>query len=354
MIISKTPFRVSFFGGGTDYPEHFEKHGGAVLGTAIDKCTYLAATRFYSRLFDYSIRLAYRQVECVSDVDAIQHAPLRECLRWTGLTKDIEVDCVAELPSSVGLGTSSSFVVGVLNALYAFQGRIVHPLELAYQAIEIERNVLREKVGCQDQTFAALGGFNLIEFRNTRDIAVHRVPLTAERQQEFEQHLVIVYSGLRRRASHVAAQQIKKIGHNTECLTQMRRLVDLGYEALASGRRLDEFGRLLHEGWMLKSSLDASVSNDQINGIYRRGLDAGALGGKLLGAGGGGFILFFVPPERRTSFLSALAEFEALPIRVNAPGTRIIDSATVTHVADVRSSAPDDRPQPAELLRRVG
>lgn len=353
MIISKTPFRVSFFGGGTDYPEHFEKHGGAVLGTAIDKCTYLAATRFYSRLFDYSIRLAYRQVECVSELDAIQHAPLRECLRWTGLTKDIEVDCVAELPSCVGLGTSSSFIVGVLNALYAFQGRVVHPLELAYQAIEIERNVLGEGVGCQDQTFAAVGGFNLIEFRGRRDIAVHRLPLSSERREEFERHLMLVYSGQRRRASHVAAQQIQKIGHNTDCLLHMRRLVDQGYEILAGGRSLSEFGQLLHAGWQLKSSLDTSVSNQQIDSIYRRGLDAGALGGKLLGAGGGGFVLFFIPPERQPAFLDALAEFEALSVRVNAPGTRIVDSTTLTRPADQDNSARE-LPPSAETLRRVG
>ncbi len=249
MIISKTPFRVSFFGGGTDYPEHFTKHGGAVLGTAVDKCTYLAATHFYSRLFDYSIRLAYSRVECVPDLDSIQHAPLRECLRWTGVTQDVELDCMAELPSSVGLGTSSSFVVGVLNTLYAFQGRVVHPLDLAYQAIEIEREVLGESVGCQDQTFAAMGGFNLIEFHTTQNIVVHRLPLSPERQAEFERHLLVVYTGIRRRASQVAARQIKRIGNNTERLMQMRRMVDQGYEILAGGKSLAEFGRLLDKGW---------------------------------------------------------------------------------------------------------
>lgn len=329
MIISKTPFRMSFFGGGTDYPEFFTRHGGAVLGTAVDKCTYLAATRFYSRLFDYSIRLAYRQVECVSDLEKIEHAPLRECLRWVGITKDIEVDCVAELPSSVGLGTSSSFVVGVLNALYAFQGRLVHPLDLAYQAIELEREVLGEAVGCQDQTFAAMGGFNLIEFRTTRDIVVHRVPLSADRKSEFEQHLLVVYTGLRRRASQVAAQQVKKIDRNLEQLKKMRRMVDDAYAILAGGKSLAQFGRLLHEGWMLKNSLCDSVSNQAIDQIYRQGLDAGALGGKLLGAGGGGFVLFFVPPERRTAVLEALGPLEAIPIGINAPGTQLLHASVV-------------------------
>jgi len=344
VIISKTPFRVSFFGGGTDYPEHFSKHGGAVLGTAVDKCTYLAATHFYSRLFDYSIRLAYSKVECVGELDSIQHAPLRECLRWTGVTKDVELDCMAELPSSVGLGTSSSFVVGVLNTLYAFQGRVVHPLDLAYQAIELEREVLGESVGCQDQTFAAMGGFNLVEFRTTRDIVVHRLPLSAERQAEFESHLLVVYTGIRRRASHLAARQIEKIGRNVERLKQMRRQVDEGYEVLAGGKGLSEFGRLLDQGWRLKNSLDDSVSNAEINAIYERGLQAGAWGGKLLGAGGGGFILFFVPPERRASLIAALGNLESISIGVNAPGTQIVHASL---------QRPPQRSQPAPLSVRA-
>jgi D-glycero-alpha-D-manno-heptose-7-phosphate kinase len=341
MIISKTPFRVSFFGGGTDYPEHFTKHGGAVLGTAIDKSTYLAATHFYSHLFDYSIRLAYRQVECVSDLEAIQHAPLRECLRWTGVTKDIELDCMAELPSSTGLGTSSSFVVGVLSALYAFQGRVVHPLDIAYQAIEIERDVLHEAVGCQDQTLAALGGFNLIEFRTTRDIVAHRVPLSAERLSEFERHLLLVYTGIRRRASQVAAGQIKKIDRNIAQLREMRRQVDEGYEILAGGKSLAQFGKLLHDGWVLKNSLCDSVSNDQIDQVYRQGLEAGALGGKLLGAGGGGFILLFVPPERREAVVAALGHLESIPFQVNAPGTQIIHASMRRGPGTL--AAPDNR-----------
>ena len=343
MIISKTPFRVSFFGGGTDYPEYFTKHGGAVLGTAVDKCTYLAATHFYSRLFDYSIRLAYSKVECVADLDSIQHAPLRECLRWTGVTKDVELDCMAELPSSVGLGTSSSFVVGVLNTLYAFQGRVVHPLDLAYQAIEIERDVLGEAVGCQDQTFAAMGGFNLIEFRTTRNIVVHRLPISPERQTEFERHLLVVYTGIRRRASQVAARQVERIGCNVERLKRMRRLVDEGYELLAGGGSLAQFGRLLDEGWKLKNSLDDGVSNSQINAIYERGLQSGALGGKLLGAGGGGFILFFVPPEKQAELIRALGNLQSISIRVNAPGTQIVHASLHHEAAASRQFAPNSR-----------
>jgi D-glycero-alpha-D-manno-heptose-7-phosphate kinase len=335
MIISKTPFRVSFFGGGTDYPEYFTRYGGAVLGTAIDKSTYLAATPFYSRLFDYSIRLAYRKVECVKDLEFIEHAPFRECLRWTGVTGNIELDCMAELPSCVGLGTSSAFVVGVLNTLHAFQGRAVHPLELAYQAIEIERDVLHESVGCQDQTFAAMGGFNLVEFRGVRDIVVHRVPLTPERQREFEAHLMLVYTGIRRRAAEIAARLVERIDQNRARLKRMRQMVDEGYTTLVGRGSLEGFGRLLHESWVLKHQLDGAVSNDRINDIYRRGLEAGALGGKLLGAGGGGFVAFFVPPERRAAVRKALADLEEIPVQVNAPGTQIIHAALPS-----RSTAP--------------
>ncbi|MBI2824258.1 MAG: GHMP kinase [Planctomycetia bacterium] len=332
MIISKTPFRISFFGGGTDYPEHFTRAGGAVLGTAIDKFAYLSATRFYSRLFDYVIRLGYGRVECVTSLAEIQHAPFRECLRWVGITEDVEVDYTAELPSSTGLGTSSSFVVGVLNALYTFQGRVVHPLELAYQAVEIERAALGEAVGCQDQTFAALGGINVIEFRQLRDFVVHRIPLSAERQAEFQDHLLLVFTGIRRRASEVAASQVKKIGHNAALLCHMRRMVDEGYRIMTGNGSLAPFGKLLHDGWVVKNQLDHGVSNAVIDEIYKTGVEHGALGGKLLGAGGGGFMLFFVPPEQRASVRAALGHLEEIPVRINALGTQIIHTEAAPSV----------------------
>jgi D-glycero-alpha-D-manno-heptose-7-phosphate kinase len=343
VIISKAPFRISFFGGGTDYPEHFNDHGGAVLGTAIDKCTYLACTRFYSKLFDYSIRLAYRQVECVNDLCDIQHAPLRECLRWVGISENIEIDCMAELPSSVGLGTSSSFVVGVLNALYSFQGRVVHPLDLAHQAIEIEREVLHEAVGCQDQAFAALGGFQLLEFRRGPEILAHRVPLSAARQFEFEQHLLMVFTGIRRRASHLAERQVQRVGQNLERLKAMRRMVDDGYAILTGSGDLSSFGQLLHRSWEAKASLDAAISNGVINEIYRAGREAGASGGKLLGAGGGGFMLLFVAPEKRSAVRAALAHLEEVPVEISAPGTRILHNEHALRVAPMTSPAAGEQ-----------
>jgi D-glycero-alpha-D-manno-heptose-7-phosphate kinase len=326
VIISKTPLRISFLGGGTDYPGYFLRHGGAVLGTAIDKYAYFSVSRFYSRLFDYSIRIAYRQVECVRSLDEIQHAPFRECLRWCGLTEDIEVDHAAELPAFTGLGSSSSFVVGLLHALHAFQGRSVRGMELAYEAIRVETEVLQEPVGCQDQTFAALGGVNLVEFRGLNDIVVHRVPLSARRQEEIEAHLLVVYTGTRRRANDITTAQIKGIDANVDLLHRMRVLVDEGYRQMTSTLGLEQFGKLVDESWQLKSRLEGSISNDQIRSLYQRGLDAGAFGGKLLGAGGGGFMLFIVPPERRAAVLDALGHPQDVQIRIGAPGSHIINS----------------------------
>jgi D-glycero-alpha-D-manno-heptose-7-phosphate kinase len=327
MIITKTPLRISFLGGGTDYPEYFEKNGsGAVLGTAVWSFTYLSCTNFHSRLFDYSIRIAYREVECVKQLDDIQHRPFRECLRWCDIKRDIEVNCTAELPSFCGLGSSSTFVVGLLNALYAYQGRSVGAMDLAYQAIRLEREVLHESVGCQDQMFAAVGGFNVIEFRTTNDIIVHRIPWVPERLEEFQDHLLVFFTGLRRRAEEIAAKQVRKINHNRAHLLRMRRMVDEGYSILTGSGNFSKFGELLHEGWWLKRNLDESISNNTIDKIYEEGRLAGALGGKLLGAGGGGFILFFVPPEKRDNVRRQLKYLEEIPIKLNAPGSHIIHS----------------------------
>ncbi len=324
MIISQTPLRISFLGGGTDYPEYFTKYGGAVLGTAINKFAYLSAARFYSQLFDYSIRISYRQVECVKTLDEIQHAPFREVFRWCNVTNDVEVNYTAELPAFTGLGSSSTFVVGLLNSLYAFQGRSVGRMELAYQAIEIEREVLKENVGCQDQTFAAMGGFNLIEFRSTRDILVNRVALSDQRLREFEEHLMVFFTGIRRPANEIAAKQIRNIEKNRDRLAEMRRMVDKGYKVLTGGGSLAEFGALLHQAWCQKRELDASISNGVIEKIYAAGREAGALGGKLLGAGGGGFMLFFVPPERKQRVRDRLSHLQEVPVQINSHGSYIL------------------------------
>ena len=324
MIVTKTPFRVSFFGGGTDYPAYFERHGGAVLGTAIDKSLFLSATHFYSRLFDYSIRISYRQVECVKTVDDVEHRAFREIFRRCGVTGDIEVNCAAELPAYTGIGSSSTFVVGLLNTIMAHQGKFMTPMELAYEAIRIEQDVLEEHVGCQDQTFAAVGGLNVIEFRRRDDITVHRIPLSPTRMDELESWMMLFYTGIRRRASDQAAKQVARIDDNVDRLHRMRALVDKAYEALVAPNGLAQFAALLDDSWREKAALAPEVSNPTINTIYDAGREAGALGGKLLGAGAGGFVLFLVPPEARAAVRQRLAHLEEVPVRINAVGSHVV------------------------------
>ena len=326
MIITKTPFRVSFFGGGTDYPEYFEKHGGAVLGTAVGHSAYIAISKFYSQLFEYRMRIAYRQAECVNAIDEIEHPAFRECLRKCCVERDVELSYMAELPSFSGMGSSSSCIVGTLNALHAFQGRAVSPLELAYEAIALERGAMNECVGCQDQTFAAVGGFNVLEFRAQDDIGVHRIPLTRERAEEFERHLLLLFTGFRRRASELAARQVSKIGENLGALKTMRAMVDRAYASLTGGGSLAEFGALLHESWVLKQSLDRGIANQEIASLYEAGRAAGAFGGKLLGAGGGGFLLFLAPPDKREAVRTALGHLAEIPLTIDAPGSHILHS----------------------------
>jgi D-glycero-alpha-D-manno-heptose-7-phosphate kinase len=326
MIISRAPVRISFFGGGTDYPEYFLKEGGAVLATAIDKYSYVTASPFLSHLFDYSIRVSYRKVELAKSVSEIEHSVFRECLKLCGLEKDIELHNVADLPAFTGLGSSSTFTVSLLHALHCFKGEFLKPQELAYEAIYLERHLLKENVGCQDQVMAAWGGFNLVEFRTERDIAVTRVSLSPQRRAEFEQHLSLVFTGITRKASDVVAKQLRRVDENTKLLRAMRAMVYEGCDILTGERDLREFGELLHQAWLTKRSLDGGVSNPEIDDIYQRGLEAGAWGGKLLGAGGGGFMLFFAAPETRPQIQKMFADRQILQVKVNAGGSQIIFS----------------------------
>ena len=326
MIVSRAPLRISFFGGGTDYPEYFRREPGAVLATAIDKFSYVTASPFPSQLFDYSLRIAYRKVESVKSVAEIEHHVYRECLRLCGLEQDIELHNIADLPAFTGLGSSSTFTVALLHALHSFKGEFVRPMDLAYEAIHIERQCLHENVGCQDQTLAAVGGLQMIEFRAEDDIVCHRVPLSPPRRQALEQHLLLVFTRMTRRASDVVAQQLRRVDDNMSTLRHMRAMVDEGVDILTGDRPLAAFGALLHRSWQAKHSLDTSVSNGEIDALYEQGLRAGALGGKLLGAGGGGFLLFFAPPETHPRLRAAFADHQLLAVKVDAPGSEIIFS----------------------------
>lgn len=324
MIISRAPLRISFFGGGTDYPEYFLKEGGAVLATAIDKYSYVTASPFQSHLFDYGLRVSYRKVELVKSVDEIEHNVYRECLRLCGLERDLELHNVADLPAFTGLGSSSAFTVSLLHALHSFKGEYRTPEQLAYEAIYVERHLLNDNVGCQDQTLAAFGGFNLIEFRSEDDILVHRVPLAPARRQEFEQHLFIIFTGITRKAADVVAKQLARVAENRETLRQMRAMVDEGWNILMSNTSLAEFGKLLDQAWQAKRSLDGGVSNDEIDRLYELGINVGAFGGKLLGAGGGGFLMFFAPPEVHTSLQHTFEAYHTLCVHTNSPGSEIV------------------------------
>ena len=326
MILSKTPFRISFLGGGTDFPEFFEEHGGAVLGTAINKFVYHSVIPFESRLFDYSIRLAYRKVECVSGLEEIRHAPCREVMRKLGIHKDVEINITADLPAFSGVGSSSSFVVGLLNALMAHKGVTIPRLDLAYQAIHIERDILKESVGCQDQVFGAVGGFNLIEFFKTDNIVVHRVPMTQERLNQLDQSLMMFFTGIRRRANDIEENKIRNIQFIKPYLLSMRKLVDQGYTILTSTQPLETFGELLHKTWVLKKRLDSGVSNQTVDAMYEMAVNAGALGGKVCGAGGGGFLMLYVPPDRQLSVRNALKDFHQVSVTCRADGTQIVHS----------------------------
>lgn len=326
MIISKTPLRVSFFGGGTDLPEHFSKHGGAVLGTAIDKFVYISASRFPSELFDYSVRLAYSKVENVKSVVDIQHAPVREILKLNNIEKDIEISISADLPSFSGLGSSSSFTVGMLKAIKAYKNEHVATNVLAREAIRIERDVLKEAVGFQDQAFAAFGGFNIIEFSGQDRMRVERLSLSQDREQELKSHLMMFYTGITRRAQGIEKVKIANISALESRLTAMRLMVDDAYTVLTSQSSIIGFGELLHKSWLQKRELAVDVSNSTIDAMYEKARTAGAIGGKLLGAGGGGFMLFFVPPERQSEVKLALKNYHEITFNINAAGSTIIHS----------------------------
>jgi D-glycero-alpha-D-manno-heptose-7-phosphate kinase len=326
MIISRTPLRISFFGGGTDFPEFFTQHGGAVLGTAIDKHIYHSVVRFPSEFFDYSIRLAYRKVECVRQRDEIEHLPFRKILEYFDIGKDIEISLTADLPSFSGLGSSSSFTVGLINALSAHEGRFVSKEELARTAIHIERDILQETVGCQDQVFAAYGSLDLIEFSGDNRFAVHRICLPKSRLYELDNSLLMFFTGITRRADDIERTKLQNLDKIKKPLLQLYQLVEKAHGLLTGNAPLSDFGRLLDTAWQAKRNLAPGVSEPRIDQMYELALANGALGGKLLGAGGGGFMLLFVPEENQPRLRNAMQGYCEVEFSINAPGSSIIHS----------------------------
>ncbi|HUP76417.1 MAG TPA: hypothetical protein VM282_25500 [Acidimicrobiales bacterium] len=323
MIISRTPFRVSFFGGGTDYPGWYREHGGAVLATTIDKYCYLTC-RYLPPFFEHKIRIIYSKVENCKTVDEIRHPSAREVIRHLGIERGLEIHHDADLPARSGLGSSSAFTVGLLHALYALQGRMVGKHELTREAIYIEQEVLRETVGSQDQASTAHGGFNLITFHPSGDLVVNAVPVGTSRLQELNDHLMLFYTGIRRTAQTVAKSYVDDIKSKHRQLRLMMDLTDEAVTVLNSGVDLKAFGFLLHEAWKAKRSLSAQVSNFDIDDIYEIAVRHGATGGKLLGAGGGGFFLVFAPPECHFAIREALHKLVYVPFRFEFGGSQVI------------------------------
>ena len=322
MIISATPYRISFFGGGTDYPVWFQEHGGAVLATTINKYCYITC-RTLPPFFEYRHRIVWSRVEHVNEVDEIVHPAVREAIRYMNVQQGLEIHHDGDLPARSGLGSSSSFSVGILHALRALDGKMTSKSELAQLAIHLEQNLLKEDVGIQDQIMTAYGGLNVVEFDPDSEFRVNPIPIDPLRKELFQHHLMLIYTGISRTASEVAKSQIESIPHKTEVMRDILDMVPEATKILAGTGDINEFGRLLHEAWLLKKSITERISTSLVDDMYERARKAGALGGKLLGAGGGGFIVFFVEPGLHQSVLEALEDFLLVPFELENSGSHL-------------------------------
>ena len=323
MIITKTPFRMSFFGGGTDMEEYFKENGGAVLSTTFDKYCYVNV-RHLPRFFDYSTELSYSKTERVTDVDDIQHPAIRNAMKMLDM-HELRLTYEADLPARSGLGTSSSFAVGMLNAFYALKGKYADKKKLADEAIYLERVLCAEAGGWQDQIAASFGGFNRINF-NADGYEVHPVIISPERKRQLNNNLMMFFTGFTRFSSDV--QKKNKVGENEDKKARLKKMYELVDEAEAiltdKHRDLDDFGRLLDTTWRLKKSTGSAVSTGSIDELYEKGMRVGALGGKLLGAGGGGFLVFYVQPEKQDSVRAAMKDLMYIPFKFEDGGTQVI------------------------------
>lgn len=323
MITSRVPFRISFFGGGTDFPVWYNENGGAVLSTTIDKYCYINCRKL-PPFFEYKHRIVYSKYEHVSDIDNIVHPAVRETFRFMGIDAGLEIHHDGDLPARTGLASSSSFTVGLLHALYALKGRMVTKKKLALEAIHIEQNMIRENVGSQDQVAVAFGGFNKISFGGVNNIEVTPIIMGSDRLKQFQDNLMLFFTGFTRYATEIEKDKIKQIDKKKKELKLMHEMVNRAIDILNGEGPLNDFGRLLHENWELKRSLSSKVSTPQIDDIYRKARKNSAIGGKLLGAGGGGFMLFFVESGDRARLREALKDLLFVPFKFDTTGSQII------------------------------
>ena len=318
MIIVQTPLRVSFLGGGTDFDDFSHDNGGVVLSTTIDKCTFV----FVKERFDDLIYLHYRNTETATKIDDIRHELVREAMRLAGVESGVEISTFVDVRDGSGLGSSSSITVGLLQALHAYKGEVKDSETLAKQACQIEINNLRKPIGRQDQYIVAYGGFRLITFNNS-GVTVESVSLSPEVKRMLSERLLLFFTGRTRKSEDILTEQKANINDNLDFLKELKGLVYKGKQAISEGR-LDDFGKLLHEGWLYKRRLASKVSDGGLDEMYGAALKAGALGGKICGAGGGGFLLLYCPLERRDSVRSALRGLEEIPFHLERDGSKVL------------------------------
>ena len=324
MIITRTPFRISFFGGGTDYPAWYEKNGGAVLATSIDKYCYISI-RYLPPFFEHRHRIVYSRVEHVTSVNEIQHPTVKAILDELNPKKGLEIHHDGDLPARAGLGSSSSFAVGLLNAINALGGRRSTKQNLADHATHIEQKIMKENVGCQDQITTAYGGFNIIKFEPDGTKTVSPIIASTANIRHLEGSMMLFYTGVSRFASEIAGEQLKNFSNRKSELTQMHEMVEESAKILDQQTDpIKEFGKLLHESWALKRTLARSITNSEIDDIYKKGCGAGAYGGKLLGAGGGGFIVFVAPKEKHAMIKEVLSNLVYVNFKFDHDGSKVI------------------------------
>jgi D-glycero-alpha-D-manno-heptose-7-phosphate kinase len=320
MIISRTPFRISFTGGSTDLKSYYEKAGGAVISTTINKYMYITV----NKRFDHTIRASYSHTEIVEHADQISHPIIREALRMAGIKNGIEITSIADIPAGTGLGSSSSFTVGLLNALYAYQGRYVSAKELAARACEIEIDILHEPIGKQDQYAAAFGGLNLIQFNADGSVNVDPIIMPQDHHRRLSDNLMLFFTGIHRSASKILKKTERRKTVNHENKNVLKALsIDLA-DLLRSGKEIASFGAFLHKGWEAKKLLSTGISNSTIDRYYGRALACGATGGKILGAGGGGFLCLYVPKNRQSRVREGLKNLKEVSFNFEYQGSKII------------------------------
>ena len=322
MVITRTPFRISFFGGGTDYPEWYLNHGGSVLSSTIDKYAYISC-RYLPPFFENRHRLVYSKIENCQNPNQIQHPGIRECIKFLNYSsKGLEIIHQGDMPARSGMGSSSAFIVGLLNGLYSLRGFYKNKHELFKEAIHVEQSLMKENVGSQDQAATAVGGVNLIEFTKNNEIKVNPIPLCEKRVKKLNNNLHLFFTGFQRDATNIVSSFKGKLNAKSRQLRLLKEFVNEGIDILCSNGSLDDFGKLLHESWLIKQTISEAISNNHVENIYTKAIEAGALGGKLLGAGGGGFMLLYINENNKAQVKEALKDLIEVPFAFDFDGSK--------------------------------